>query len=329
MGDVVEATSLLRARLHWTEGESRWAVMDVHGRVMAEGRGPVSPSNLSRELILKGIPTESAHAEAFLRDHLDRVLVRARIAALKYFRARAYMERRHLEQQGRKASESLSGADEATRHKQESDAWSDYLASALEVLVDPLGTSPEIFRLHQPTGMEPEGLHEGDPFQAFAYRALPAVEDQLLRRPGDESLWKLWCVLLTYSRRSPEELLPSLRPSPMTPSNSWPPIGALRWMASNFAEAGRWGSVIALLEPRWQEHLARAADPAGRKAREGGQGGAWDPWLARPLMEALLRSGRSEDAARVLLSQPRGERSRYQDLASLDPAFGRVVGEAP
>ena len=92
--------------------------------------------------------------------------------------------------------------------------------------------------------------------------------------------------------------LDTLEPSPLMARAAWPPREVLTMAAAELHRQGRWQDLVDLLQPAPLPKAQANGSPQGYDSAPRAQG--WE--LTSPLVEALLRLGRAEEADGMLVA---------------------------
>jgi len=299
-------------RLGWSGSAPRWALVDAQGQVLLQGERLPSGEELLAAYQARSLPMDLERVTTFRQEHPEHLGALAIEARIRGTIAWAYSVDRNP---GSTAGLPMGGA--------EREAWVNYLAVLECLLGEPLGSCPGLMRTAQVHFPAPKELGEAGQdlgLEGLSRRLLPKLETRLSQQPSDMDLWWLWLVFAPHLERPLTALLDSLAPSPVAPPADWPPQEILVAAAQGLIRQERWQDLVDLLQPRWSarrvgvEMMLRAKDPAA--AHGYCQNWSWE--LSRPLLEGLLRLGRSREADQILeaLAQGGGHPNTF-DLGSL------------
>jgi hypothetical protein len=299
-----------RRLLGWNGTQPRWALVDGQGQILLQGEQLPAPEPLMADYRARGLPVDLDQVLTFRQDHPEHLGALAAEVRIRGVIASAH----RAERWASATSERLGGA--------ETEAWQAYVRAMESLLQDPMGTCPGLLRTAQvqvpgPDAWEAEAGSQG--LDALAARLLPRLEADLARRPSGQELWWLWLAFAPYQGRSMAALLEAMAPSPVTPSGAWPSHGILAAGAASLRNAERWQEVVDLLQPRWRERAAAFQQQQARPGARYGFSLDWSWELTRPLLEALLHLGQTQDADAILeaLDAAGGRRPGAQALRPL------------
>jgi len=299
-------------RLGWRAGLAQWALLDCQGKLLLQGERLPGREELLAAYLTLGQPTALDKASCFVRGHPESLAAQAAETKLRGTIAWAHLS----ERQHRNDRSAPDGAELA--------AWQAYFAVLEQLMADPLGTTPESLRRAQVRVPPPENLSKHGAIigaESLAQRILPRLEADLAHRPSDMGLWRVWLALAAHLDRPLMAMLDTLAPSPLAPPQVWPPDELLAQAADGLMRQSRWSEVVDLLQGRRRARLAMVQPFLGSRNLKEQQcyRPAW-PWeLTCPLLEALLRLGRTLEAAEILEAlAAEGNRLGSDELKTLD-----------
>lgn len=266
------------ARAQGWKGGAHWILVDRSARILDQGEGMPGPERLEAALAGAGIEPAFRLLEAFHRAHPEQVQGWLAWCAASL----------------RVASAEGPG----------SPRWAD-LAGEVGRFVSGPGLWDALETGEWKPWLESLALGRASaPFMEALARRQADLEAALARRPRNPGLWAAWNTFRRLTGRgSARELLARLRPG----DGAWPPDPALPSLVPELLQAGAWEDLAAVLRPAWVQAWTPRPyyDPIGPFAEEvpapnGGTRVA-DAWevLGRPYLEALLRLGRTAEAARA------------------------------
>ncbi|WP_316412561.1 hypothetical protein [Mesoterricola silvestris] len=281
-------------RLGWKGQGPRWALLDAQGRTLLHGERLPTGGQLMVEYKARGLPVDLDRVVGFRQrnpEHLGALAIEVRL------RGTIAWARHEERTEGPNPPGSMLGP--------EIEAWRTFFAVLEQLVRDPLGCRPGVMRAAQvrvPTPRELGECNQALEAESLARRILPRLESGLGRCPTDMDLWRLWFAFAPHWDRPLAPFLDSLAPSPMTLPGAWPPQEILAAAADGLKLQERWQDLADLLGPRWMvrrkevEKLLRAKHPAAVLGYY--QNWSWE--LSRPLLESLLRLGRTREADEML-----------------------------
>ncbi len=328
------------------ESKAQWLLLNRRGTVVSRGETLPLASNFARDLQSAGFRDRVKDLRAYLKDDPQSLDAREQLIALLRQRAERTAQR-YLGIQVPLLRERLERGDIAGFQREQADPTPVDLSQAkpLEPVqdLDAWGAFAQemdgVFRSGQWREMTFIWLAEGRAMDASSptlrviyQRWQPTVEAALRRQPESEPFWDLWLWMNRAQGKSRlSALLASLRPTPLTPKDQWPPDRVALAMRRNASTVEDWRAMKDLFLSRWNEvpHTLRETSSgeqsAGRDASPPLFEQDWTVSL-EPLLESCLRAGDTTQAD-ALFMEALGS-SQWRALPGKAASLARRCGQA-
>lgn len=327
--------------------KAQWVLIHRRGKILAHGEAVPTASQLAKDLQAAGFRDLVKELRAYVKDFPDvleareqliaQLRQRAERTAQRYMGVNVPLKRERLEkgdlagfqrEQLSPSSPDLSQA-KPLEPMQDLDAWGAF-GQELDA----------VFRSGQWREMTFAWLREGRPLDAASptlrviyQRWQPTVEAALRRQPESEPFWDLWLWMneVQGGTRLPA-LLASVRPTPVTPKDQWPPDRVALALRRAARTAQEWRALKELFLARWEQvpHTLRETPPTGQGDRlsEADTALLEQDWTAalEPLLESCVRAGDTSQADSLFLEALSA--SGWRALPGKAAALARRCGQA-
>jgi pentatricopeptide repeat protein len=270
--------------LEWEGDKFRWAFIGTDGLVIKQGTEMPTVDDLKEIIKENGIKTKSEMLDEFLRDNPDHM------EALITFGTDSIIDNTHLRSKQNTGAPLDSARDE--------ELWR---RSAL-VWDRIFNHSYALFAIPEFYFYSSEANPDSIILKSMSARCLTKIEAAIHQSPSSRALWKLW---LFWRRAGDNEwdfesMLQSVEPSPAELKGACPPNFVLEAYYKECREKERWPQIIALLKEPWERGISDQIVENNAKVGTSEKptmiyAGLGDD-VAFPLIEALLRTGRRQEA---------------------------------